>query len=356
MKKLMCFLMILVFTGAIVFANGSGETGSSVSAAQQQAKAFDLTNLKPIRMVFGTMGLGSQYYAIANAMNTVVLPYLPKGSSFDIQTTSSGGPAGFLLVGGGNADISISNPVASKEGAGKGLEGGPPMLNVRALVGGLENATTFILFTQNFVNKTGFTTLEQVIEAKYPIHFVCKALGSSGEATARRIWASYGLTYDDIRSWGGTVTNTDTTNVIDMLKDARADVCFDNTNMTQPNWMELTLSTKVIFPPLSKKTIDYLVSLGYTDMVMPKGTYNGQVKEDYPMAAAPSNIVVNEKLADEYAYLITKAMCENKEALAAAFNGLAPFDPKTAGLSSKLGCKIHPGAKRYFDEVGYPTN
>jgi TRAP transporter TAXI family solute receptor len=356
MKKVVTLFLVIIILFTACSKSAPASVSPSLSQGSNPSETFDLENLRPINLVFGTMGLGSQYYAIASAINTVVLPYLPHGSSFDIQTTSSGGPAGFLLVGTGNADISISNPVASKEGAESGLEGAPPMSHVQALVGGLENATTFILFTQNFVDRTGFTTIEQVIEKKYPIHFVSKALGSSGEATARRIWNSYSIGYDDIRAWGGSVTHTDTSNVIDMLKDNRADVCFDNTNMTQPNWMELTLSTKVHYAPLSQNAIDYLVSLGYTEMIMPAGTYNGQVKQDYKMAAAPSNIVVSEKLADEYAYLITKAMCENKDALTSAFNGLAPFDPKTAGIASKLGCKIHPGAKRYFDEVGYPID
>jgi len=336
-------------------APASTAPASTAPESAAPANDFDLDNLEPITMVFGTMSLGSQYYSQANAMNTVCIPYLPKGSQFDIQTTSAGGPAGFLLVGTGNADISIADLISASNGPITGIQGNPPMDNVRALVGGLENSCSFMVFTKDFVDKTGISTIEQIIEQKYPIKLVTKALGSIGEATAAAVLEGYGISYDDIESWGGSVTHTDTSNVIDMLKDNRAEFCIDQTNMTQANWMELTLTTDVVYAPYSKECLEFMYTKGYAPQTIPAGTYNGQVKEDYASTSAAAVIVVDESLDDEYAYLITKAMCENKDALVESFSGFAPFDPETAGTSAKVGCKLHPGAQRYYDEVGYST-
>ncbi len=342
MRKTMSVLLIAAILLGVSFVSAySGE--------------FDLKNLKPRTLVFATMGTGSQFYAQANAMNSVFIRYLPKGAQIDIQTTSAGTVSGFLLVGVGRADISISTPINCVEGMATGLMGNPPMKNVRALVGGLEDSCCFIVFTREFVNKTGFTTFDEVVKAKYPIHLATKALGSIGEMTAFNVLKSYGVTYDDIKAWGGSVTHTDSSNVIDMLRDNRANVSIEGTSQTQANWMELTMTADVHYAPFNEKTIRDMKAIGYIDTVIPAGAYNGKVTKDYPSLAAPGCLVVDEKLPDEYAYLLTKAMCENKDALVAAFSGFRPFDPKTAGLPYKLGAPIHPGAKRYFDEVGYPT-
>jgi TRAP-type uncharacterized transport system substrate-binding protein len=51
--------------------------------------------------------------------------------------------------------------------------------------------------------------------------------------------------------------------------------------------------------------------------------------------------------------MITKEVCENKKTLVDAYASLDAFDPKTAWTPGKTGAPLHPGAVRYYKEMGY---
>lgn len=64
-------------------------------------------------------------------------------------------------------------------------------------------------------------------------------------------------------------------------------------------------------------------------------------------------VLCSANLDEEVAYAITKAMCENTDVLAEASAALGYFDPSVAGTKAMTGCDLHPGALRYYMEMGY---
>lgn len=48
----------------------------------------------------------------------------------------------------------------------------------------LGHTFTIVMFTQKFVDETGYTSLEEVIADRYPIKLITKKNGSLGELTA----------------------------------------------------------------------------------------------------------------------------------------------------------------------------
>ncbi|MEM3574904.1 MAG: TAXI family TRAP transporter solute-binding subunit [Candidatus Bathyarchaeia archaeon] len=50
------------------------------------------------------------------------------------------------------------------------------------------------------------------------------------------------------------------------------------------------------------------------------------------------------------AYAITKAICDNRNVWVVAYKASEVFDPKTAW---KTPIPLHPGAERYYKEMGY---
>jgi TRAP-type uncharacterized transport system substrate-binding protein len=55
----------------------------------------------------------------------------------------------------------------------------------------------------------------------------------------------------------------------------------------------------------------------------------------------------------DQAYLITKTICENKEAMTLAHKAWKNFDPALAGKPEKTGIPLHPGAEKYYKEKGW---
>lgn len=306
----------------------------------------------------GTIGLATQSvgtgaYARATAYEAVIQPALPEGYTLEIQTLSSGGVASALLVEAGKSDLGIANNLPSK----RLLEGTqdpnrPPMENVAGLIGGTDFTTMTIMFTDEFVKKTGYTTLEEVIKDKYPVRIVTKAPGSFGITGARDILDSFGLTFDDIKSWGGEVFNIDPKQMVDLLKEGRADVSLDVMSLGQPAFQELTMTKKMHIIELEKETRDKLNSYGYANRPTPAGNWNGQEKEIQSLAGS-ENIVVSKSLPDDIVYIITKALVENVDEMVKMVPSLKVFDPEKAGNLEYIGIPLHPGAEKYFREVGY---
>lgn len=75
------------------------------------------------------------------------------------------------------------------------------------------------------------------------------------------------------------------------------------------------------------------------------------VEEDGWFFAYPQVVFTSASTPDDVVYTMAKALYENKDALAATFPGFAAFDP--AAMAGDTGVsEFHPGALRFFEEVG----
>jgi TRAP-type uncharacterized transport system substrate-binding protein len=59
---------------------------------------------------------------------------------------------------------------------------------------------------------------------------------------------------------------------------------------------------------------------------------------------------------DALAYTLTKAIVEHQDELAEAVSAMSYFDPQTGGTEAMTGVALHPGAKAYYEENGYPVD
>ena len=83
--------------------------------------------------------------------------------------------------------------------------------------------------------------------------------------------------------------------------------------------------------------------------VIPAGTYEGQT-EDVPTVAVMNYFVTHEDVSEETAYQMTKLMFENLPALVAAHKSAAQISLDNALTGMPI--PLHPGAERYYREVG----
>ncbi|MBF7083663.1 TAXI family TRAP transporter solute-binding subunit [Desulfallas sp. Bu1-1] len=179
--------------------------------------------------------------------------------------------------------------------------------------------------------------------------------GDTGETTFQRILEVHGLTYDDIKKSGGQISFGSYADGANMLKDGIVDMVFfgGSPNVTSLTEVDATNPVRVI--PLSEEALKKLgeMGFGYTvDMKIPAGTYKN-LKKDVPCLVTMGIMVVNKNMDEETVYKLTKSLWENVDRIKkeqpvrgkwfSAENGYKKvFDPKY----------IHPGALRYYKEVG----
>ncbi|MEM6495806.1 MAG: TAXI family TRAP transporter solute-binding subunit [Pseudomonadota bacterium] len=97
---------------------------------------------------------------------------------------------------------------------------------------------------------------------------------------------------------------------------------------------------------------NYLSTPGYAADTLPAGTYSNQGNngEDLLASAYVMFLAVNEEMDEQTAYDLTRAMFENLDDAHGVNPGLTPLTLENAFVS--LSAPLHPGAVRYYEEVG----
>lgn len=302
-------------------------------------------------LLFGTQETGTAGYtyatAIMNAIQTV------DGLTVSLVSNSSGNVSSPYLIQEGEADLTMSNSAPALWAATTGIESAnvPLCPDVRCIAGGLGNDFVNVMFTQKFVDATGITTIEELVEKQQPVKMVIKKNGSFGELAAERVFGVFGIDINNPPAWL-TVEKTSGGAIKDGLIDDLYDLTIDHIGAGQANTTELCLTHDMYDVQLSDETLAALCEQGYDYVTVPADTWNKQ-DTDIKTVGSQQCIIVSSDMDEEVAYAITKAICENKDILVSASATLNYFNPEIAGSKALTGCELHPGAARYYAEMGY---
>jgi TRAP transporter TAXI family solute receptor len=142
-----------------------------------------------------------------------------------------------------------------------------------------------------------------------------------------------------------TLANLELDNAVPALKNKQIDGFVTAGSYPAPNVVEAAASTSVNILSLSDEQVALTKR---TRLVIPAGTYAGQAA-DVVTTSLPVIAYTTTAMDDATAYQLTKTYWSQKSAMgsnAAWWNAVSP-----AMLANVYG-KIHPGALRYYDEVG----
>lgn len=307
---------------------------------------------EPVSLKFGAMPVGSSWYIYAATYTTLLEKAFAEGSTFEV-IPQGGGIANPLAVAQGKADVALAN-VATSKWAYDGIEmyEGKAAKNIRALAGGLNKVWLEILFREDFIKETGMDSLQKIADAKYPLRLICKPEGSTAPPTARRVLAEYGMSFDTIKEWGGSVIQVSGGQIPEMMREGRADVWFEVAPGGHPAVTEGMLTANLRMLELPDEVLQNLSKYGLYEDVIPANTFDKQ-----PNAIKTINpgtvIIASESMPEDVAYMITKVICENKDELVAAHASIKTFEPENAWKPENTGIPLHPGAERYYKEKGW---
>jgi hypothetical protein len=281
-------------------------------------------------------------------MVDMLVPKLPKGASFEIDGVS-GSIATIKRIQAGKADIGFSfghTSAAACKGTGIFTE---KQDKVRALMGGLD-AYYFVAFV---TKKSGVTKWEEIAEAKNKFWLLTLKPGSMGEQGVRQVLSLLGSSVDTVIGKGGFVEATGRSTTARQIKDGLAEGWASNITRGHPTATQVTNLNDMLALPLPDAVITGMVEkYDWVEAVLPANTYKGQTEPVRTVKAA-TNILVASSISDDVAYIMTKTLMQQAAELPKIHVALSDFDPKRAAdplLNG--GCPMHPGALRYFREVG----
>jgi TRAP transporter TAXI family solute receptor len=299
----------------------------------------------------GAMNIGSSWYVFGATLAEMLQGKLPEGTTVEV-IARGGGVANPMVVEQGKAQIALAN-VATSVWARDGHEiyGGQKAENIRALVGGLNPVYVTALVTEDYVERTGNADLTSILTGAEPVRIVMKPAGSSVPPTADMIMAALGTSRADIEARGGKIIQVETAQIADVLRDGRADLYFETAVKGHPGLTEVTLTNDMRFLDLPPEAQDHLKANGLR--IAEFGPwFEGQ---DGPTIGADLGtvLIAHKDLPEDTAYLITKTLAENADAMAEAHGAWSHFVPEEAGRPENVGIPLHPGAERYYEERGW---
>lgn len=134
-------------------------------------------------------------------------------------------------------------------------------------------------------------------------------------------------------------------NAVPALKNGQIDGFVTAGSFPAPNVIEAAASSGAKVISLSE---DQVKASKRTKLIIPAGTYAGQDK-DIITTSLPVIAFTTSDMNEQTAYLLTKTYWENKKSLGEATKW---WDGVSMDMLNNILTDIHPGAKKYYQEVG----
>ena len=286
--------------------------------------------------ILATGGTSGTYYpfggAIANISNTKI-------EGMNVTAQSTGASAENLrLISAGDAEFAtVQNDVMDYAYNGTDMFAGKALPNLATL------GTMYPEVVQIAASKS--SGIKTIYDLKGKRVSVGDA-GSGVEFNAKQILEGYGLTFDDIKK-----SNLSFKESGEGLQNGTLDACFITAGVPNAALQELAFTNGLILIPVNGAEADAICAKYgfYTKTTIPSGTYKG-TDEDTEALSIKCTIAVNANLDEDTVYKMTKVLFENLEELG---NAHAKGKEVTAA-KAVTGCSVpfHPGAKKYFEEIG----
>ena len=145
---------------------------------------------------------------------------------------------------------------------------------------------------------------------------------------------------------------TASSGAVDLFKDGHIDWAFFPLGVPGANVLDLAMAGKINILPIEGEDRDNIINeYGYySPYTIPGGTYQG-FDEDIDTIACTITLTVDASVDEETVYQITKCIWENIGEVQQITDALKWMSQDTA--VSGLGVELHPGAERYYKEIGW---
>ena len=286
--------------------------------------------------ILATGGTGGTYYpfggAIANIWNTKI-------ENMNVTAQATGASAENLrLINKGDAEFgTVQNDVMDYAFNGTDMFAGEKLSNI-ATIGTLYPEVIQIAVSEN-------SGINSIYDFKGKRISVGDA-GSGVEFNAKQIMEGYGLTFNDIKK-----SNLSFKESAEAIQNGTLDGCFITAGVPNAALQELAFSAGLKLIPVSgNEAATVMDKYGYyTATTIPGGTYKGS-DEDVPALAIKATLAVSASLDEDTVYEMTKALFENLQELGNAHAKGKEVSAQAAVTG--VSVPFHPGAKKYYNEIG----
>ena len=284
---------------------------------------------------FASGGSSGTYYAFCSG----IAPILKDKTGIEVTVEATGASkANLQLIETGEVDLAIvQNDVMSYAANGVDLFATEGKLTKFSAV-----AAIYAEVCQIVANpKAGITSVADLKGKKVSVGDA----GSGVEFNAKQILEAYDITFDDIAK-----QNLSFADSAEALKNGQIDAFFCTAGAPTTAIMDLATTNEIAILSVDDAHAKILMDKYpyYTQYEIPADTYDG-----IPAAmtvAVKATIVASNDLSEDAVYNITKTLFEAKDEIIVAHAKGKEIDTKYA--VEGIDVAFHPGAEKYFKEIG----
>jgi TRAP transporter TAXI family solute receptor len=329
MKKLLVLLASLFIL--LLAACSSEEVGKESEGSGTESKGA------PKDMTFGSATVGGFWYTLSGAMGDKMAEVFPESS---VTIVEGGSVSNLIGLSEGTFALGFSNGQTVPEALnGIGPFEGKKVDNVSTVATLYPNVFHIVVREDSDIH-----TIEDLKGKKVSPGIK----GYSGELAFIDILDSVGLSYDDLAA----IEYIGTADGADLLRDGHIDAIVGMVSAPVSTFQELDTTLGIRLIPLTDEIVESLnkKNEGYLPYTIEGGTYSN-IKEDAKTIAGYTVLLVNDDLMDEdTVYKLTKMVVEEKEAWTTLSSVMKDFDADYSVINN-VG-KLHPGAEKYYKEIG----
>ncbi|MBQ3077913.1 MAG: TAXI family TRAP transporter solute-binding subunit [Clostridia bacterium] len=332
MKRKLSLLLALILAFSFVLAacssSDEGEGGEGEAAGGDQPETVN------VKMATG--GTTGTYYAFGGAVATVLQNNVA-GLTVDVQSTGASA-ANINYVADGEVQIAIvQNDVMDYAYNGTDLFDGEKRTGFSSMAACYAEVCQVIASADS-----GIKTIADLAGKRVSVGDA----GSGVEFNARQIMEAYGLTFDDIEkqnlSFGDSAS---------AIKDGKIDAFFCTAGAPTTAVTELATTNDIVVVNVDGAEADALIAKYpfYTSYKIPADTYKGMTA-DATTVAVKATFIVADSLSEDLVYNMTKTLFDKKADIVAGHSKGTELD--TTYAVEGVSVPFHPGAEKYFKEVG----
>ena len=285
----------------------------------------------------GTAPPGGAFFIVGSALAEVL-----NGNGGDAgwnvtAEATSGSQENIRRLASRELNLALSNSAITYFGV-RGTEGWDRAYPMRTVMTLAPNVALFITPASS-----GLRTLEDLNGKRV----VVGPAGAGFVFFIRPLLAAHGITYDDF-----TPLNATQQAAVDMLADGSAAAAFLGGAVPTASIIQASASQDIAFLPFDEQTRWRLVEdyLFFSHATIPAETYRGQTDDFHGLDVGSMHLITIADESEDLVYGVTKVLYENREQVIekhAAGRAITPTN-----VVRNTGTEFHPGAIRYYREIG----
>jgi hypothetical protein len=283
-----------------------------------------------------TGGQAGVYYPLGVALSQVYGKAIPNAKATAQVTKASAENLNLLQAGRGELAFTLGDALSD---AWKGDEEAGFKTKLDKLRGLSATYNNYIQIVASA--DSGIRTLADLKGKRVSVG----AAKSGTELNARAVFRAAGLSYKDLAK----VEYLPFGESVELIKNRQLDATLQSAGLGVASIRDLATSVKIVVVSVPADVVTKIGDPAYQPTVIPAGTYEGQTA-DVPTAAIPNFLVTHSGVSDELAYQMAKALYDNLDTMYAAHNAAKAI--KRENAVKGMPVPLHPGAERYFREVG----